>query len=70
MKTMLLLILLLAVAGTWAFGVGVAFLIGGAVTMIFKVTDAGILTFVGLSIAWSIWFAMNAWRVAASAVRG
>lgn len=70
MKTLLLLVLLLAVGGTWAFGVGVAFLIGGAVTTIFKATDAGLLLFIGLAIAWSIWFAMNAWRVAASAVRG
>lgn len=70
MKTMLLLILLLTVAGTWAFGVGVAFLIGGAVTTIFRATDAGLLLFIGLAIAWSIWFAMNAWRAATAAVRG
>jgi hypothetical protein len=70
MKTMLLLILLLAVCGTWAFGVGVAFLIGGAVTKIFNTTDGGLLLFIGLAIAWSVWFAANAWRAAVGAVKG
>lgn len=58
MKTLLLLIVALA-AGVLiiGFGIGVAFLVGGFVTTVFRASDTGLAIFILGSIAWVVWLA-------------
>lgn len=70
MNLIVLVLMLVAVVGCWAFGVFVAFCVGGFVTTTFHATDGGLLTFICLALAWSVYYAMNVWRGVAKAFKG
>lgn len=60
MKTLLLLIFaVVAALAVWAFGIGVAFVVGGIVTKVFRASDVGLALFILGSIAWTIWLAVR-----------
>lgn len=56
MKTLLLLILLIAV---WGAGVAGCFLGGGFITTVLHASDAGLILFVISSVAWTAWLGVQ-----------